>query len=111
MAEKLTEIKWHRLVDGDPKETGRYIVAHRATASLAIFTMPRTGRRGLILGGWNYDVSAFTHWAKEPCAPDDGTPQLFRAEGLRMRAEADEAAAWASIYEAGRAALHQDGEA
>lgn len=90
-------IEWHRLVDGDPPETGRYIVAHRGYAMLAIYWLPAAMPKGSAKRGWDRDVSFATHWAKEPHAPDDGTPQLFRPEGRRMRDEADEAASWESM--------------
>lgn len=88
-----SEIEWHRLVDGDPKETGRYIVAHRGCSKqINFYDGDGSSKRG-----WTADVSAYTHWAKEPCAPDDGTPQLFTSEGLRQRAEAVEAAGWDTL--------------
>ena len=90
---------WHRLVDGDPPSTGRYVVAHRAYAKLVIY---RGSRRG-----WSEDVSFATHWAPEPHAPDDGTPQPFTAAGRACRALAQEAAAW-DAYSAALAPVHQE---
>jgi hypothetical protein len=83
----ISQIEWHRLVDGDPPSTGRYIVAHRGCSMQVNFN---SRRRGM----WDEDVSAFTHWAKEPCAPNDGTPNLRNARGKELRDAVDEAAAW-----------------
>lgn len=88
---------WHRLIDGDPPTTGRYIVAHRATAALAIYRVPAHMPPGSATKGWDRDVSFATHWAKEPHAPDDGTPQLFTPAGRQKRCEADEVASWEAI--------------
>lgn len=79
------QIEWYRLIDGDPPEIGRYIVAHRGTAQLAIYRPPCMMPIGSKTKGWDSDVSFATHWAKEPHAPDDGTPQLFKPEGKRLR--------------------------
>lgn len=90
-APKVTEIEWHRLVDGDPERTGRYIVGHRGMSASAIYH-----DSGPLIG-WDRDVTAFTHWAVEPRAPDDGTPQLFKPEGQRLRKEALEIASWNAL--------------
>lgn len=88
-------IEWHRLIDGDPPEIGRYIVAHRA-CSVQLSFYPSGHRQGWWgNGAKRYDVTFFTHWAKEPCAPDDGTPRP--RDRPDMRHDADEAASWAAL--------------
>lgn len=93
-------LEWHKLIDGNPPSPGRYIVAHSSHAAIVAFH----GRF------WSEDVSAFTHWAKEPNAPEDGTPQLFTRQGRQERANSEEYRAWTGIFEAGRAAISQEGE-
>lgn len=88
---KVTEIVWHRLIDGDPEKTGRYIVGHRGMSA------PATYHDDGPIKGWDRSVEAFTHWAIEPRAPDDGTPQLFKPEGQRLRQEALEIASWNAL--------------
>lgn len=97
---KMTEttITWHRLVDGDPDQTGRYIVAHGSFSKLITYWGP--GSHGS-KRGWDHDVSFATHWAKEPHAPRDGTPQLFTPEGRAARSASDEYTSWMALNDEG----------
>jgi hypothetical protein len=81
-------ITWHAIVDEDPKKIGRYIVAHRAGIMASGFYPGK---------GWTKDVSAFTHWAKEPCAPDDGTPKPRSAVGRARMEDRIEYEAWKAL--------------
>lgn len=86
-----TTIEWHRLVDGDPPEIGRYIVAQPSCAQIVIYWGG---------GRWSQDVSFASHWAKEPHPLDGDAPQLFTPAGQAARAASDELASWQALGKA-----------
>jgi hypothetical protein len=97
---RLSVVEWHPLVDGDPPESGHYMLANAGHMITAIYWHPSTTLH--CNAGWQKDVdpSPFTHWAKRVHAPRDGSPQLFRAAGRMAREDNDLAREWEKFSEA-----------